>query len=136
MIIFNSSASAGIPSYYVQQMFSVYRGDQLLSSVGSSDLNNVVFASSLNSQNQEVYLYLANYGAENQTLTIELQNYVPNSRAKVHILHSTSPTDVNTLDNPTNVHTRTHTISVSSQFNYELPFYSVVILEFTQKNNL
>lgn len=128
LINFNSSVSIGIPSFYVQQMFGQYRGDQLLYST-TKNVQNGAFAATYNSAGKFMVVYLVNYGLTDQILQIVLQNFTPASKADVYTLHSNSGQDINTLDDPTRVATQHTTISVSNSFSFRLSYMSVVILK-------
>lgn len=143
LIQFNSSAVAAIPSYYIQQLFSLNRGDTVLYANATSG-NNLAVAATYDSRTGILNLIVVNYGAQQQVYSPSFSTlpspYVLEQTASVNLYNvatvspsgtmtvvtSEYPTDSNTLDNPNNVVPSSSAFSVfSTSFMYTFPAYSV-----------
>ena len=94
-------------SYYVQQLYSLYKGTNVLPLTmdgkvvaGDEDQNGLFASSVINKNNDEIYIKIANVNKEDQNVNINLKGLKNASEARCITLTSKNPTDENTLDNP------------------------------------
>lgn len=150
LIWFNSTKVYGTPSYYVQLLFSIYRGDFILP---SSMSDNKYIA---NGNNYKKLYYVASYDSENKDIIIKIVNPWPNNEncqidlsgsasitgnGQVITLTSNDPVisnipfhgrmnSINTFNKPTHVAPIYESITdVSTSLNYTLKAYSLTILK-------
>lgn len=136
LIWFDNLRVYGTPNYYVQRMFSLNRGDKVLS-VQLNDLpemegqkKSLYVSSSLDEKEGYVIVKAVNITAETINATVELQGtgeLSPN--AKAIVLSSDKLTDENSLDNPKKVYPIESNLPISgSTFNYGFKPYSLTVL--------
>lgn len=94
-------------SYYVQQLYSLYKGTNVLPLTmdgkvvaGDEDQNGLFASSVINKNNDEIYIKIANVNKEDQNVKINLKGLKNAVEARCITLTSKNPTDENTLDNP------------------------------------
>lgn len=94
-------------SYYVQQLYSLYKGTNVLPLTmdgkvvaGDEDQNGLFASSVINKNNDEIYIKIANVNKEDQDVKINLKGLKNAVEARCITLTSKNPTDENTLDNP------------------------------------
>ena len=94
-------------SYYVQQLYSLYKGTNVLPLTmdgkvvaGDEDQNGLFASSVINKNNDEIYIKIANVNKEDQNVKINLKGLKNAAEARCITLTSKNPTDENTLDNP------------------------------------
>ncbi len=139
LIWFDNLNSLATPNYYVQQLFGVNSGTDLLSTklegkevTGQDGL----FASSVwDAEKKEVIIKVVNNNKDTKSTTLEL-NTVKRflSKAKMTVIGSTDLDVVNTLENPNNIVPETKEIKVSGkQIKLELDPYSFSVIRVKQK---
>ena len=94
-------------SYYVQQLYSLYKGTNVLPLImdgkvvaGDEDQNGLFASSVINKNNDEIYIKIANVNKDDQDVKINLKGLKNAAEARCITLTSKNPTDENTLDNP------------------------------------
>lgn len=136
LIWFDNLRVYGTPNYYVQQMFSLNRGDKLLS-VQVKDLpameskkKTLYVSSSLDERESYVILKAVNVTAGTVKSTVELQGVGPlGSKAKAIVLSSDKLTDENSLENPKKIYPAESALLISgSTFSYVFKPYSLTVL--------
>ena len=97
-------------SYYVQQLYSHYKGTNVLPLTmnkkvvaGDADQNGLFASSVLDKQTGDIYVKIANVSDTAQPVSVTLKGIKAAKSAKVITLHSDGPTDENTLDNPAKI---------------------------------
>jgi alpha-L-arabinofuranosidase len=125
MIWYNNTKSFKTVSYYVQQLFSTYKGTNVLpltmnkKSVTGAEGQNGLFASSVLDKNNNCYIIkVANTSSEAQDLKINLAGMKKNeslTSGKVITLSSADLDAENSIENPDKIVPVTGSISVSGQ---------------------
>lgn len=133
LIFFDNTQVFGTPSYYVQQLFSVYCGDTVLPMTQSESRHGSkgLFAvATQDTASGDIYLKLVNIYDDPAIVDIELRgktNIAP--QAKVIILTSRNLQDENSLQSPNKVIPReTRFEKAGREFRYNVTPYSVTIL--------
>ncbi len=150
LIWFNNAQVYGTPSYYVQLLFSNYRGNFILQSSISnndytSDDNNykrLYYVTSYDSKNKDIIVKIVNPWPSNETCQINLNgNASLTGNGQIITLTSDEPVtsnipfrgrmnSINTFENPTHVSPTYESITnVSTSINCTLKAYSLTILE-------
>ncbi|MCW1297036.1 MAG: carbohydrate binding domain-containing protein [Candidatus Parvarchaeota archaeon] len=150
LIWFNGTQAYGTPSYYVQLLFSLYRGNFIIPSSMNdndyvSDGNNykkLYYVTSYDSQSKDIIIKIVNPWPENEECQINLNGKVSlTGSGEVITLTSNDPVtsnipfhgrinSINTFDNPTHVIPTYESISdVSTSINCTLEAYSLTILK-------
>lgn len=110
-------------SYYIQQMFSVHRGDTIKEVTSDSAFGPVYWVAS--SAGDSYYVKLANYGSETQDVTVSIPGL---SSGKLTLLADNDPeasnTDTQTLVTPS----ETDVTGENGSFSFTLPAWSVAVL--------
>lgn len=109
-------------SYYVQQLYSLNKGTNVLSltmngkPVAGNDGQNGLFASAVLDKNtNEVVIKIINTGDKPQPVTLNLKGMKKGTyAARLISLHSDDLTEENTLDNPTKIVPQTSSLSVTA----------------------
>lgn len=122
MIWYDNLQSVGSCSYYVQKLYSVYKGTHLLSlkmngkDVAGDDDQNDLFASAVwDKKNGCYYIKIANVGTEQQSVSIQLRGLKKgNYKATGLTLQSDDREAENTLDNPEMVVPRESAVSIEN----------------------
>ena len=107
MIWYDNLRSFKSCSYYVQQMYSLYKGTNVLpltmngKIVAGDDDQNGLFASSVvNKSTGEIYVKVVNVGNTAQPIKLTLKGLKKAAAAKCISLRSDDPIAENSLDNP------------------------------------
>ncbi len=136
LIWFDNLRVYGTPNYYVQQMFSLNRGDKVLS-VQLNDLpamegqkKSLYVSSSLDEKEGYVIVKAVNITAETIKTKLELQGIGPlGSKAKAIVLSSDKLTDENSLENPKKVYPVESALPITgSSLSYGFKSYSLTVL--------
>ncbi|EAU36156.1 alpha-N-arabinofuranosidase A precursor [Aspergillus terreus NIH2624] len=110
-------------SYYVQQMFSVNRGDTIKEVTSDSAFGPVYWVAS--SSGSSYYVKLANYGADTQEVSVSIPGM---SSGKLTVLADSDPeaynSDTQTLVTPSESNVQ----ASNGQFSFTLPAWSVAVL--------
>ena len=107
MIWFDNSRSFKSCSYYVQQLYSLYKGTNVLPLTmgkkvvaGDDDQNGLYASSVVNKATGEIYVKIANVSDAAQPVRVTLKGLKSVASGKVITLHSDDPLGENTLDMP------------------------------------
>jgi alpha-L-arabinofuranosidase len=130
-IRFDNSRVFGTPSYYVQQMFSLNRGDRVLPTVVSPSTALYV-SSSLLQSNDQIIVKAVNFSSTSVTTQLRIVCARGlETNAITTVLTSANTLDENSFSQPTLVAPVTNTISgVSTNFQYTFPSNSLTIFRF------
>lgn len=119
MIWFDNLRSFKTCSYYVQQLYSLYKGTNVLplkmdgKVVAGDDDQNGLFASSVLDKNTgEIYVKIVNTSKEPQPVKVTLKGLKKVASAKVVSLTSNNPVAENSLDNPDKIKPEERSISM------------------------
>ncbi|MGC9943853.1 MAG: alpha-L-arabinofuranosidase C-terminal domain-containing protein [Verrucomicrobiota bacterium] len=129
LIYFNGTRVYGTPSYYVQQMFSLNRGNLVLPTTVSSPSNPIYVSSSLISANGQIVVKVVNPNPATISTTFNVLGVDLVARtANLVQLTSDNATNENSLSNPTLVFPTTNVINnASTNFAVTLPANSLSI---------
>ncbi len=132
LIGFDALTSYGSPSYYVMGMFSQYHGDVVVPTQLSGS-GGLYFVASKDTRNGTVSIKVVNPGSSAKTVRIVLNSGKSvGATGTAVVLSSASPTDTNTLSNPTQIVPVTHHLkALGSSFNYSFAPYSITALTLT-----
>jgi alpha-L-arabinofuranosidase len=136
LIWFDNVDVYGTANYYVQQMFSLNRGDRLLTVQVGGQAKNVFFvSSSLDEKNGDVIIKAVNATANTLDAVIDLQGAGRvGPAAKVTVLAADKMTDENSLGNPKKVYPAESSLTLSgSTFSYKFKPYSLTVLRIPLK---
>ena len=110
MIWYDNLRSFKSCSYYVQQLYSLYKGTNVLPLTmngkvvaGDEDQNGLFASSVVNKETGEIYIKIINVGSTAQTAKVTLKGLKKAAGAKCITLNSTDPIAENTLDNPNKI---------------------------------
>ncbi len=128
LISYDNLSSAGSPSYYVQQLFSLNHGDVVV----PADLSGtapLAYVASRDSRGSALYLTVVNSGTAVVTARIAVDGVSSvAARGTVTVLTSASVNDQNTLQAPTTVYPVTRTVStLGRSFSYAIRPSSVTV---------
>jgi alpha-L-arabinofuranosidase len=108
LIWFDGKRSYATPSYYIQQLYSRFRGTKVLKTEldynGKNEADEKIFASVTKDDNGSIIIKVVN-GSDNNT-TIELDEFLTSKAAEKKIdvyTLSGNDGDVNTIENPDNI---------------------------------
>ena len=129
LIGYDALTSYGSPSYYAQQMFSLYHGDQIISA-NLSGLRPLYYTASRDSKTGTVYLKVINRMGTPQTVDIALKGIKTVGKSgKAITMTAASPAETNTLTDPKHITPTTAPFHpAGTTFNYTFPPYSVTAL--------
>ena len=129
LIGYDALTSYGSPSYYAQQMFSLYHGDQILPA-DLSGLRPLYYTASRDSKTGTVYLKVVNRMGTAQTVDIALKGLKAIGKSgRAVTLTAASPAETNTLTDPKHITpTTTPFQPAGTTFHYTFPPYSVTAL--------
>lgn len=136
LIWFDNTRVYGTPSYYVQQMFSVNKGDVILpfdfrKSPSAQGEDTMYFACSRDYENSDIIIKAANRSTEKQLVKIDLKsdNFTFSGEGQAIILTSERLSDENSFENPTKVAPVTEKLKTADKsFLYRFSPYSVTVL--------
>ena len=107
MIWFDNLKSFKSVSYYVQQLYSLYKGTNVLPLTmngkvvaGDADQNGLSASAVQNKNTGEIYVKVVNTGKESQQVKLTLKGLKKAQSAKAIVLSSTDPMAENSLSNP------------------------------------
>ncbi len=125
----------GTPNYYVQQLFSLNRGDAVLPTrlagtrKSSSGVENLYASAVRDDRTREVILKIINPSASPITATINLQGVIRVGVGKETVLTGSSLDDVNSFDEPDKIAPKIRAFKASRPiFRYVFPRYSITVL--------
>jgi alpha-L-arabinofuranosidase len=129
LIYFNVTNVFGTPSYYVQQMFSLNRGDVVLPTSVSVSGNPLYVSSSLVPSSGQIIVKAVNVNNSpfSATFNVTGLDSVASSAAVIQL--SGNPLDQNSLDSPTYISPVTNVLgNAGTNFTVALPANSLTIL--------
>lgn len=139
LIWFDNLNSVATPNYYVQQLFSVNKGTDV---VGISEAGKPIagkdslYASAVTDRNKkELIIKLVNTASTSQTAAIDLKGFQPDKKAgTVQLLYSSNPAAFNKLSALENLKPEVKSIMVNTKkLTYELPASSVTVITIPYK---
>lgn len=132
MIFFSNDSLYGTVNYYVQQMFSVHQGTQVLESQLSENSGGLYQVSTVDADGNLI-LKLVNVTEEDKPLSIAIENAENlSSTASYTVLKADTKDAVNNELAPDNVIPEDGTLETGSPFIYEVPKYSVTVIVIPQ----
>ena len=142
LIGYDALQSYGCPSYYVQEMFGNYLGDELPESSiagvprSAKGIEQVYSSVSRDSSKGTLYLKLVNVSGSAQPVQIDIQGAAGiAAEATCVVLSSANPKDTNTITEPTKIVPVTSKIQgIGPKFTHTLPAYSVTVLKIEKGN--
>lgn len=121
LVNFDNSSVYGIPSYYVQKLFSHYRPDTMVNVDCVRDINsteNLYISAGITDDTNELIIKVAHFGEKAIECTLEIDTKVSDKVGVVYI-QSESPQDTNSAVNPINVVPSQGVINVdNNEINY------------------
>jgi alpha-N-arabinofuranosidase len=132
LIGYNGLESYGSPAYYAQVMFANHVGDVTPKSVLKGDKDLLLpYCISRQTKTAKVFLKVVNPGAAAQTVNIHLKGVANvQGEGKVVTLRANSPTDTNSITEPTKIVPVTEVLKgVGPTFRYTFPGWSITVLE-------
>jgi alpha-L-arabinofuranosidase len=128
LISYDSLNSYGSPSYYVQKLFGINRGDVVVPSTLSGSGALYAVASKVN-RTGTVYLIVVNVGPAAQSTHIAIKGATVSPTGMATVLTAASPDAMNSLSAPDAVAPVTHRAEgLGRSFNYVFRPYSVTVL--------
>jgi alpha-N-arabinofuranosidase len=136
LIVFNSAAAYGTPSYYNQMLFATNRPDTLLpidlKLPDASDLKArkpFYVVAGKKDATGEIIIKAVNITAQPEEATIQLTNNSLGMSASATVLTSRQPTDENSFDHPTQVSPKNFDLGqVTSPISYTFEPYSITVI--------
>lgn len=155
LIGYNTLSSYGSPSYYAQQMFNTYKGDEVigihaegiptqlqklnhkdsLASVKPKTYPGLFYVATRDNKSGTVYLKVVNCLASAQNINLELNGATKiKSGGEVVTMKANSPTETNTISDPKKIVPVISKFNgIKSAFNYQFAPYSITILKIETK---
>ena len=134
LIWFDNLNSYGTPSYYVQKLFSINKGTQvvpLLQNNTTIEGQDSLYATACMDKNSnELILKIVNTSSVYRPQEISFEGVKrPNKKAILTVLKSGDLNQVNSLNNPANIAPRPEVIDISGKkINLHIPPYSLTVL--------
>ena len=133
LIYFNNSSWVPTVNYYVQQLFSVNRGDNYIANVvtftGIAGKDSTLAASCVkDSKTGDIIIKIVNAGANSTTSKIDLKALnIQSKKARLNILTG-KPYDKNTLNEPVKLMPTMSDLDTKALNNYTVPAYSLSVI--------
>jgi hypothetical protein len=129
LIYFNGTNVFGTPSYYVQQMFSLNRGNFVLPTSVSVSGNPLYVSSSLVQSNNQIIVKAVNVNNSAMTTTFNFNGVASIASTATAIQLTGNPNATNSLTTPTAIFPVTNSIAnAGTNFTVNLPANSLTIL--------
>ena len=138
LIWFDNLHAFGSANYYVQKLFSNYKGTQVLSMTQDNKTltgqHNLFGTAAFDAHTGEIILKLVNTLGTSQSLTVDFKSATKlSSTGKMIVLQCSSKEGVNSLESPTNISPQEKSISFSGKkLNLLLDTYSLTIIRIKQ----
>ncbi|MCX7871690.1 MAG: alpha-N-arabinofuranosidase [Verrucomicrobiae bacterium] len=129
LIYFTKTNIVRTINYYVQQLFSLTRGDRFISPTISGDAREFAISCVRDSRTGILFIKMVNGADSSLPITINLLGANNQFEAEETLLASENPDIVNSFDNPDFVVPTTSKIAVKNKFEYTLKPYSLSILK-------
>lgn len=136
MIWFDNLRVMGTPNYYVQKLFSVNKGTDLLTIKDNSGKDLIgqegIYASAVKDSNtNEIIVKIVNAHRHNRSISIHVNNAQLRKNGTLTVLAKNDLKAENTLDNPHNIYPNESLIKgiKNNTINVALPPYSVNIIK-------
>jgi alpha-L-arabinofuranosidase len=126
----------GTPNYYVQQLFSRNRGDEVLPAnlnlgIDPQATPRVYASAARDDATKDVIIKLVNAGPQPCPVTIELNGLsAATLQATATVLAGHQPTDENSFNAPENVVPRSLSFEAKSPVQQTVPAYALIVLRF------
>ena len=155
LIGYNALTSYGSPSYYAQVLFSNYRGDQIINTLGENvpmqiqKLNakdsadnvkpktypSLFYVASRSSKTGTVYLKVVNAAGAPTKVSLNLTGIVNlKSTGKLVELKAQRPEDTNSIDEPNKIIPITTVLKgIKNNFTHSFPAYSITVMQIETK---
>ncbi len=128
LIYFNGTNVFGTPSYYVQQMFSVNRGDVVLPVSVSASGNPLYVSTSLAEASGQIIVKAVNFNSSAMTATFNVNGVSAISATAPVVQLSGNASDTNSFAKPANVFPVTNVINnAGTNFTVTLPANSLSV---------
>ena len=129
LIGYDALTSYGSPSYYVQSLFAANHGDSILGGTLKYG-SQLYYSATRDSSLGYVYLKVVNTAGTPQLVHLTLSGLTKVLTGLAYVLTSGSPTDTNTLTNPTAVYPTLNKMArMGTTFDYTFAPYSVTVLK-------
>jgi alpha-N-arabinofuranosidase len=135
LIWFNNLSSYGTANYYVQKMYSIHRGTDLLSisfedGEAVTGQNGLYSSAVKDSVSGDLFIKLVNTSDKLQQVFVELKNQKVKDKVDVLKLTSENLSDVNSFDNPKKISPTESQIEVeNNHINIGIDTYTFMILK-------
>ncbi|KAI8986908.1 glycoside hydrolase family 51 protein [Trametes punicea] len=133
LISFDAGAVVRSTSYYVQQLFSLNRGDQYLPSTLPTRGDTLHWSVTKSSSSGKTFIKVANAGNSTKSITFKLDQFDSVSSSGTLQLLTGAETASNTADAPETVVPKTTTIRTGKTFAYNAPAFSVSVITVTTR---
>ena len=130
LIYFNGTQVYGTPSYYVQQMFSLNRGNVLLPITVSVSGNPLYVSSSLINSSGQIIIKAVNFNNSPMSATFNVNGVASIASSATVVQLSGNPNDTNSFASPTYIFPVTNVINnAGTNFTVSLPANSLSIFK-------
>lgn len=136
LIWFDNLTSVRTPNWYVQQLFSMYKGTRVVNAVGADRRpltgQDGLYASAV-TDGDSCYVKLVNTQDSAQQVVLDLKAKKPYTTATATILQTDSPSATNTLDHPDRVVPQPYAVSLADKtVSVILPARSFVLVRLSK----
>lgn len=134
LIWFDNLSVYGTPSYYVQKMFSINRGDVVLEIKLKTTVenNNIFVTSALDKKANELIIKIVNASDKIEESEFNIRSNgikVPDQIAKGSLLGGKEPNECNSIEKPKNIYPVETRVKVSNgKFVVKMPRWSLIVL--------
>ncbi|MGC8743249.1 MAG: alpha-L-arabinofuranosidase C-terminal domain-containing protein [Verrucomicrobiia bacterium] len=134
LIWFDNLSVYGTPSYYVQKMFSINRGDVVMETkLKTTDENkNIFVTSALDKKSNELIIKIVNASGKIEECEFNIHSNgvkIPDQVAKGSLLGGKEPNECNSIENPKNIYPVETSVKVSNgKFLVKMPRWSLIVL--------
>jgi alpha-N-arabinofuranosidase len=129
LIFFDNQTLYKTPNYYVQQLFSLNKGDVWLENdVSGSAATAISLSATKDRASGDIILKVVNVSEKNLATTIQLKDAGKIGSTATVALLSGGKQDQNSFEQPHKVKPEMQTLSVGATFEYMLPAMSVHVL--------
>jgi alpha-N-arabinofuranosidase len=119
LIWFDNLSSIGTPNYYVQKIFSNYKGTQVIPSLcdgkAMTGQDSLYSSATIDRNIGKVYIKLVNISSKSISVAINLQGLQFRNDCFVETLKSAAPSDYNSISAPRIIYTVTKTLAIPAK---------------------
>jgi len=116
LIWFDNLSSIGTPNYYVQKIFSNYKGTQVIPVLcdgkAMTGQDSLYSSATIDRNIGKVYIKLVNISSESRSVTLNLQGLQFKNDGFVETLKSDFPSDYNSISSPRFIYPLTKTLAI------------------------